>query len=58
MDRFWTKSYPQGVPADVDVHACRSIVDLFERSVEKFGEKPAFKLRPRLSSDRNINHSK
>jgi long-chain acyl-CoA synthetase len=42
MDRFWIKSYPQGVPAEVDVHAFRSIVDMFERSVAKYGEKPAF----------------
>ena len=42
MDRFWIKSYPQGVPAEVDVDAFRSIVDMFERSVEKFGDRPAF----------------
>ena len=42
MDRFWIKSYPPGVPAEVDVRAFRSIVDMFERSVAKYGEKPAF----------------
>ncbi len=42
MDRFWIKSYPPGVPAEVNVHAFRSIVDMFERSAAKFGGKPAF----------------
>lgn len=42
MERIWLKSYSAGVPAEVDVGAYRSIVDLFERSVAKFSDKPAF----------------
>jgi long-chain acyl-CoA synthetase len=41
-DRFWLKSYPAGVPADIDVDAFSSIVDLFERSVAKFADHPAY----------------
>ena len=42
MERIWLKSYSAGVPAEVDVGAYRSIVDLFEQSVVKFSDKPAF----------------
>jgi long-chain acyl-CoA synthetase len=42
MERIWLNSYSAGVPAEVDVGAYRSIVDIFERSVAKFRDKPAF----------------
>jgi long-chain acyl-CoA synthetase len=42
MERIWLKSYPPGVPADVDVGRYRSLGDLFETSVGRFGERAAF----------------
>jgi long-chain acyl-CoA synthetase len=42
VERIWLKSYPPGVPADIDPTEYRSLVDLFERSIEKFGARPAF----------------
>ncbi len=42
MERIWLKSYPPGVPADVDVDAYRSLGDLFETSVGRFGDRAAF----------------
>jgi long-chain acyl-CoA synthetase len=42
MKPIWRKSYPQGVPAEVDVDEYRSIGEVFARSVEKFGPLPAF----------------
>jgi long-chain acyl-CoA synthetase len=42
MERIWLKSYSAGVPTEVDVRAYRSIIDLLERSVAKFSDKPAF----------------
>jgi long-chain acyl-CoA synthetase len=42
MKPIWRKSYPQGVPAEVDVDEYRSIGEVFARSVEKFGPRPAF----------------
>ena len=42
MERFWLKTYPPGVPADVDVDAFRSIGEMFDRSVEKYASKAAF----------------
>ena len=50
MEKIWLKSYPPGVPAEVDVRAYRSIPDVFTASVEKFGRAPAFEnLGVRLS---------
>jgi len=42
MGRIWLKSYPAGVPADVDVDAFRSIVDLFETSCAEYASRPAY----------------
>lgn len=42
MDKIWLKSYPPGVPAEIDLDEFRSIGDLFERSCLKFGEQSAF----------------
>ena len=42
MEKVWLKSYPEGVPAEVDVNIYSSIVEVFEQSVEKFTDKPAF----------------
>jgi long-chain acyl-CoA synthetase len=42
MDRFWTKSYPPGIPADVDYKGYKSLGELFEKSVAKYADRPAF----------------
>ncbi len=42
MDRFWLKSYPPGVPADIDPSAYPSVVALFEESFSKHRDKPAY----------------
>ncbi len=42
MDRIWLKSYPPGVPADIDYKAYKSLGDLFEKSVAQYRERPAF----------------
>jgi long-chain acyl-CoA synthetase len=42
MERFWLKSYPKGVPADVDVDAFSSIGEMFEQSVTKFACQSAY----------------
>lgn len=41
MDRFWHKSYPKGMAVDIDVDPKTSILDLFNRAVKKFGDRPA-----------------
>lgn len=42
MEKIWLKSYPAGVPAEVDVHEFSSLGDLFEQSVRKFGGRTAY----------------
>lgn len=42
MDRIWLESYPEGVAAEADIDAYDSIVALFEDSVRRFGDRPAY----------------
>ncbi|WP_425064763.1 long-chain-fatty-acid--CoA ligase [Reyranella sp.] len=42
MDRFWLKSYPPGVPADIDPSAYPSVVSLFEESFSRHRDKKAY----------------
>lgn len=42
MDKIWLKSYPPGVPAEIDLEEFGSIGDLFEKSCRKFGNRSAF----------------
>ena len=42
MDKVWLASYPSGVPAEIDPHSFASVGDLFERSVERYRDKPAY----------------
>jgi long-chain acyl-CoA synthetase len=41
MDRIWLKSYPEGVPAEIDA-AFGSLGDFIKASVEKFRDRTAF----------------
>ena len=42
MERFWLKSYPPGMPADVTWDEFTSVGDLFEKSAAKFAARPAY----------------
>ncbi|MFT3758821.1 long-chain-fatty-acid--CoA ligase [Thauera sp.] len=42
MDKIWLKSYPAGVPAEIDTSEFRSLVDLFEQSVRRFASRTAY----------------
>jgi long-chain acyl-CoA synthetase len=42
VDKFWLSSYPDGVPAEIDAERYSSLVAMFQDSVERFGERPAF----------------
>ena len=41
-DRIWLKSYPAGMPAEIDPDQFRSIPDLLEKTLAKFAARPAF----------------
>jgi long-chain acyl-CoA synthetase len=42
MEKLWLRSYPPGVPAEVDVNEFSSLGDLFERSVKRWPERTAY----------------
>jgi long-chain acyl-CoA synthetase len=42
MERIWLKSYPKGVPAEIDTHQFGSLVELFEKSIRDYADRPAF----------------
>jgi long-chain acyl-CoA synthetase len=42
MNKPWLKSYPTGVPAEIDVNQFSSVNDLFEETVHKFSDRAAF----------------
>ena len=42
MERIWLKSYRADVPAEADVDAFSSIVNMFDQSVARFANKPAY----------------
>ncbi|MCX8566361.1 MAG: long-chain acyl-CoA synthetase [Glomeribacter sp. 1016415] len=42
MEKIWLKSYPSGVPAEIDLSAYASLVELFEESFSQHAEREAF----------------
>ncbi|MGE0528201.1 MAG: AMP-binding protein [Bdellovibrionales bacterium] len=42
MERPWLKSYPRGVAHEIDVNRYSSVNELFDESVHKYRDRPAF----------------
>jgi long-chain acyl-CoA synthetase len=42
MEKIWLKSYPKGVPAEIDVNAYRSIPHLIDANIGKYRDRPAY----------------
>ena len=42
QERPWLQSYPAGVPAEIDVNEFHSVADVFNASVAKFRDRPAY----------------
>jgi len=42
VDKFWLKSYPAGVPAEINPEQYRSLAHLFEESCAKYADRPAY----------------
>ncbi len=40
--KIWLKNYPTGMPAEIDPDVFESIPDLFEKTTNKFADRPAF----------------
>ncbi|HVJ60103.1 MAG TPA: long-chain-fatty-acid--CoA ligase [Burkholderiaceae bacterium] len=41
-DRFWLEQYPPGVPADIDYHQYKSLVQLLDEAFKKYSALPAY----------------
>src|SRR5690606_11257105 len=41
-ERPWLQSYPAGVPAEIDVEEFCSVVSVFDASVARFRDRPAY----------------
>jgi long-chain acyl-CoA synthetase len=41
-DRIWLKNYPAGMPPEIDADSFSSIPELFDKTVLKFADKPAY----------------
>ena len=53
MDRFWTKHYEPGVPADLAFEE-RSVLDFFDHSVATWGDRPAVTLKGKTLTYRQL----
>jgi long-chain acyl-CoA synthetase len=42
MDRIWLKSYPDGVPADVDLAKLRTLVQLIDEACSRYADSAAY----------------
>ena len=43
VDRIWQKSYAEGIPFEIDASAYRSIVDLYDESIDAYGDRVAYR---------------
>ena len=55
VEKIWLKSYPAGVPAEIDSSEFSSIKDILEKSCEKFGDKKAFTCMGRSITYRELD---
>ncbi|MDE3012324.1 MAG: long-chain-fatty-acid--CoA ligase [Pseudomonadota bacterium] len=42
MDKIWLASYPEGVPADVDLSQVASLVEILEQAYARFADRTAY----------------
>src|SRR5690606_13897831 len=42
-DRHWLQSYPQGVPAEIDPDQYRSVAAVFDATVARYADRPAYR---------------
>jgi long-chain acyl-CoA synthetase len=42
MEKVWLSHYPKNIPAEINPNAYKSILDIYDESVRKYGDLPAF----------------
>jgi len=55
MERVWLKNYQEGVPHDIDPAWCQSVTEIFERSFQKFRDRPSFACMGKVISFRELD---
>ena len=55
MERPWLKSYPPGVPAEIDLAAFASIRDILEKSCHRYADLKAFECMGRAITYRELD---
>ena len=55
MDRFWLKSYPPGIAADIDLREFSSLKALIETSCSRYADRNAFLLMDHAMSYRELD---
>lgn len=49
-ENVWYKHYPKGVPEEIDPHRYKSLVDLLDECIRKYGDLPAFECMGKVIS--------
>ena len=55
MQKPWLKSYPAGVAEEIDLNKYSSVADIFDTSVAKYGDLPAYKNFGKTLSYREVD---
>ncbi len=55
MERIWLRTYPAGVPADINPDELPSLQTVVERSCEKFADRPACTMMDRTITYRDLD---
>ena len=55
MQKTWLKSYPAGIPEEIDIHQYSSVADIFDSSVAEFADLPAYTNFGKTISYRDID---
>ena len=55
VDKLWLKSYPPGVPAEINPEQYRSLAHLFDEAAVRFADRPAYSNLGRTITFRQLN---
>ncbi|MBB5017569.1 long-chain acyl-CoA synthetase [Chitinivorax tropicus] len=55
MEKIWLKHYQTGVPAEIDLNEFKNVGEVFEKSAERFANRPAFSCMGKTLTYREID---
>jgi long-chain acyl-CoA synthetase len=56
MQKPWLKSYPAGVAEEIDIHQYSSVADIFDTSISKYADLPAYTNFGKTISYRDVDN--